>query len=107
MRILFDQGTPVPLRHSLTAHSVITAFEMGWSKLENGELLTTADGKFDVLVTTDQILRYQQNLQGRLLAILVLPTTNWLEIRNHVADVVVAVNSLQAGEYRELRWGPG
>ena len=80
---------------------------MGWSKLENGELLTTAEGKFDVLVTTDQNLRYQQNLQGRLLAILVLPTTNWLEIRNHVADVVVAVNSLQAGEYRELRWGPG
>jgi hypothetical protein len=104
MRILFDQGTPVPLRHSLAAHSVATAFEMGWSKLENGELLATAEGEFDVLVTTDQNLRYQQNLQGRRLAILVLPTTNWLEIRNHVADVVAAVNSLQAGEYRELRW---
>jgi predicted nuclease of predicted toxin-antitoxin system len=105
MRILFDQGTPVPLRHSLAAHSVATAFEMGWSNLENGELLATAEGEFDTLVTTDQNLRYQQNLQGRHLAILVLPTTNWLEIRNHVADVVAAVNSLHAGEYRELRWG--
>jgi len=78
---------------------------MGWSQLENGELLATAEGRFDILVTTDQNLRYQQNLQGRRLAILVLPTTNWLEIQNHVADVVAAVNSLQPGEYRELRWG--
>jgi hypothetical protein len=104
MRILFDQGTPVPLRHSLTTHSVATAFEMDWSQLENGELLAAAEGKFEVLVTTDQNLRYQQNLQGRRLAILVLPTTNWPEIQNHVTDVVMAVNSLQAGEYRELRW---
>jgi predicted nuclease of predicted toxin-antitoxin system len=105
MRILFDQGTPVPLRHSLAAHSVVTAFEMGWSNLENGELLATAEAQFDVLVTTDQNLRYQQNLQGRRLAILVLPTTNWPEIRNHAGDVVAAINSLQDGEYRELRWG--
>jgi predicted nuclease of predicted toxin-antitoxin system len=104
MRILFDQGTPVPLRHSLAAHSVATAFEMGWSDLENGELLVAAEAQFDALVTTDQNLRYQQNLQGRRLAILVLPTTNWPEIRNHVGEIVAAVNSLQAGEYRELRW---
>jgi len=105
MRILFDQGTPVPLRHSFTAHSVATAFEMGWAKLENGELLAMAEGNFDVLVTTDKNLRYQQNLQGRRLAILVLPTTNWMEIQNHSSDVTAAVNSLQSGEYRELRWG--
>ncbi|MGD1018192.1 MAG: hypothetical protein ABSA12_02620 [Verrucomicrobiia bacterium] len=104
MKILFDQGTPVPLRHSLTAHSVATAFEVGWSQLENGELLAMAEGKFDLLVTTDQNLRYQQNLQGRRLAILVLPTTNWLEIQNHSTDVTTAVNLLQPGEYRELRW---
>jgi len=63
-----------------------------------------AEGKFDLLVTTDQNLRYQQNLQGRRLAILVLPTTNWLEIQNHSTDVTTAVNLLQPGEYRELRW---
>jgi hypothetical protein len=104
MRILFDQGTPLPLRRCLGDHTVSTAFELGWSNLENGELLRAAEGRFDLLVTTDQNLRYQQNLTGRLLAILVLPTTNWLEIRRHEAEVVLAVESMKSGEYRELRW---
>jgi predicted nuclease of predicted toxin-antitoxin system len=104
MRILFDQGTPVPLRRALAAHTVSTAFELGWSNLENGDLLREAEGKFDVLVTTDQNLRYQQNLTGRRLAILVLPTTNWLEIEEHSDEVVVAVTAIRPGEYRELRW---
>jgi hypothetical protein len=56
-----------------------------------------------VFVTTDQNLRHQQNLGGRQLAILVLPTTNWLEIQRHQSEVVVAVNSMQPGGYRELR----
>lgn len=104
MRILFDQGTPAPLRRALTAHEVSTAFELGWSNLENGDLLRAAEGRFEVFVTTDQNLRYQQNLAGRQLAILVLPTTNWLEIQRHQAEVVAAVSSMQPDEYRELRW---
>ena len=81
MRVLFDQGTPAPLRHALAPHEVSTAFELGWSNLENGDLLRGAEGRFEVFVTTDQNLRYQHNLGGRQLAILVLPTTNWLERR--------------------------
>ena len=104
MRILFDQGTPVPLRSFLATHEVSTAFEMGWSNLENGDLLRAAEGQFEVLITTDQNLRYQQNLSGRQLAILVLPTTNWLEIRKHGSEVAAAVDGMKAGEYRELRW---
>ncbi len=104
MRILFDQGTPVPLRRALAAHEVSTAFEMGWANLENGDLLRAAEAQFDLLITTDQNLRYQQNLTGRRLAILVLPTTNWLEIRNHQSEVVVAVNAQRTGEYRQLAW---
>ena len=104
MRVLFDQGTPAPLRRALGSHEVSTAFELGWSNLENGDLLRAAEGRFDVFVTTDQNLRYQQNLAGRQLAILVLPTTNWLEIRRHQDEVVAAVNSMRPGEYRELRW---
>ena len=104
MRILFDQGTPVPLRHALAQHAVDTTFERGWSKLKNGELLRAAEGLFDLFVTTDQNLRYQQNLTGRQLAIFVLPTTNWLEIQRHQAVVVEAVNTMQVGEFRELRW---
>ena len=104
MKILFDQGTPVPLRQSLAPHEVATAYELGWSNLVNGDLLAAAEGKLEALVTTDKNLRYQQNLQGRRLAILVLPTTNWLEIRNHVPEVIAAVNALKPGDYRELQW---
>ena len=71
MRVLFDQGTPAPLRHALAPHEVSTAFELRWSNLENGVLLREAEGRFEVFVTTDQNLRYQQNLGGRRLAILV------------------------------------
>ncbi len=79
MRILFDQGTPAPLRHALTGHSVSTAYEKGWDQLGNGDLLNAAEAAFDVFVTTDQNLRFQQNLTGRRLAILVLPTTSLAE----------------------------
>lgn len=72
MRILFDQGTPVPLRRHLPEHEVATAAEMDWSQLTNGELLAAATaGGFAVLVTTDQNLRYQQNLENRTMAIVV------------------------------------
>jgi len=54
MRVLFDQGTPAPLRHALALHEVSTAFELGWSNLENGDLLQEAEGRFEVFVTTDQ-----------------------------------------------------
>ena len=77
---------------------------MGWSNIENGELLAAAEERFDAFVTTDQKLRYQQNLQGRRLAIRVLPTTNWLEIRNHLSEVTAAVDALKPGDYRKLRW---
>ena len=104
MRVLFDQGTPVPLRRALAPHPVSTTYEMGWSNLENGDLLRAAEGRFDLFVTTDQNLRYQQNLAGRQLAILVLPTTSWPEIQRHQSEVAAAIDSMQPGEYRELRW---
>lgn len=104
MRVLFDQGTPAPLRRALAAHEVFTAFELGWSNLENGDLLRAAEGRFEVFVTTDQNLRYQQNLTGRQLAILVLPTTNWPEIERHQDEVATSVNSMRPGQYCELHW---
>jgi len=62
MKILFDQGAPVPLRARLVGHAVTTASEKGWADLDNGRLLAAAEAEFDVLITTDQNLRYQQNL---------------------------------------------
>ena len=102
--MLFDQGTPVPLRKALTGHTVSTAFEMGWAELANGELLDAAEADFDILITTDQNLRHQQNLSGRRLAILVLPTTSWPVIQKHTAEVADALKQLRAGDYRELRF---
>ena len=65
MKILFDQGTPVPLRRHLTGHAVDTAFERGGSGLENGALLDAAEGDgYQLLITTDQNLKHQQNLSG-------------------------------------------
>ncbi len=102
MRILFDQGVPAPLRGFLEGHTVATAYETGWAALENGELLLSAEGQFDALITTDQSLRHQQNLAGRRLAILVLPTTSWPKIQAHVAEVVAAISGSRPGDYREL-----
>ena len=104
MRVLFDQGTPVPLRRHLPDHSVTTAFELGWSALSNGDLLAAGEGKFDLLITTDQNLRYQQNLSGRSLAILILPTTSWPEIQKHLRVVASSVSTTKPGGYTELRW---
>ena len=81
MRILFDQGTPVPLRRFLTDHDVATAYERGWSCVTNGDLIRLAElNGFELLITTDTNLRYQQNLRGRSLTILVLTTTSWPRI---------------------------
>ena len=102
MRILFDQGTPVPLRQHFPDHQVQTAFELGWSRLTNGDLLAAAEKQFDVLVTTDQNLRYQQSLAGRKLAVLVLPTTSWPRLQNRIDDIIKALESLNTGDYLEL-----
>jgi hypothetical protein len=104
MRILFDQGTPAPLRHALKGHTVATAFEQGWAQLANGELLDAAERAFDAFITTDQNLRYQQNLSGRGLAILVLWTTSWPAIERHLPEVAAAVNQLGRGDFVELRF---
>ena len=94
----------MPLRRALTSHAVSTAYEMAWTELDNGALLKAAEGQFDVLITTDRNLRYQQNLVGRQLAILVLPTTSWVKIRDHEAQVAAAVDALRAGDFVELNF---
>lgn len=75
MRVLFDNNVPAPLRHCLKEHEVQTARELGWQELKNGELLREAEGRgFEVMLTGDKNLSYQQNLEGRRLSIVVLPT---------------------------------
>jgi predicted nuclease of predicted toxin-antitoxin system len=103
MKILFDQGTPVPLRRSLQEHEVTTAYEAGWSNLSNGNLLNAAEqAGYHLLITTDQNLRYQQNLANRQMAILVLRSTSWPRIRLHIDTIRAKVNTVTPGDYTEL-----
>ena len=103
MRVLFDQGTPVPLRESLTRHEVATAYERGWSNLSNGELLDTAEqDTFTVFVTTDLSLKYQQNLSARRIAIVALTSTSWPRIQRAIGAVVRAIDGASEGTYTEV-----
>ena len=103
MKILFDQGTPVPLRRSLLSHTVDTAYERGWSTLANGDLLDTAerDG-YNLLVTSDRNLRYQQNLTNRRIAIVVLLSTSWPRIQKHQDEIRNAIDTIVPGAYLEI-----
>ena len=85
------------------SHQVETTFELGWSDLKNGQLLKQAvDAGFEVLVTTDQNLKHQQNLVDRKIAIAVLSTTSWPRIEKSVAAVVKALGSVRSGAYIEI-----
>ena len=103
MRILFDQGTPVPLRKHLVSHQIETTYERDWGSFRNGELLSQAEANgFEVLVTTDQNLKHQQNLNTRRISIVVLTTTSWPRIQRSIAAVIEAVESATTGSYIEV-----
>jgi len=103
MRILFDQATPVPLRLFLTSHDVFTAAQQGWDELRNGDLLKAAEAQgFELLVTTDKNIRYQQNLSTRRIAIIVLGKGNWPLIKPHVKRVVAAIDGARLGSFAEV-----
>ncbi len=103
MKILFDQGTPVPLKNFLENHSVKTAYELSWQHLENGDLIAAAETEgFDLMITTDQNLRYQQNLSERKLAILVLKSTSWPHIKQHVEIILSHIELANSVSYQEI-----
>ncbi len=103
MRIIFDHNTPAPLRKSLRDHQVETTYERGWATLTNGELLAASEeAGFELMITTDQSIRYQQNLVGRKIAILVLSTNDWTTIRDSIALVIESVIAMQPAGYVEV-----
>jgi hypothetical protein len=103
MRVLFDQATPVPLRPYLKDHTVLTAAQQGWGTLKNSELLRAAEeAGFDVLLTTDKNMRYQQNLPGRKIAVIVLGKGRWPLIKPHVERVVAAVDAAVPGGFEDV-----
>jgi len=99
MLILFDQGAPRGLARALPSHTVITAQSRGWDRLSNGALLSaTEEAGFQVLLTTDRRIRYQQNLSARRIAIVVLSgSTKWSRVRLHLERIAVARRHCDAG----------
>jgi uncharacterized protein (DUF433 family) len=95
---------PVPLRCFFSGHEVSTAYAEGWARFGNGDLLAAAEGRFDIFITTDKNLRYQQDLRGRTLAIVVLPTTSWPEIQPHGTEIAELASGMTPGDYREIDW---
>ena len=103
MKNLFDHGTPSPLRKHLTEHSVDRSAEKGWELLENGELIQKAeDGGYDIIVTTDQSMRYQQNLADRRLAVVVLKSTAWPRVQNCIEEIRTAIENVRQGQVTEV-----
>lgn len=102
MKILLDECTPHVLKRLLTEVQITTVQNLGWTGITNGSLLQLAEGQFDVLITSDQNLRYQQNLANRQLAIIQLPT-NQVPLVVKLAPAVQAVlNRIEAGEFVEI-----
>ena len=103
MFVLFDHGTPRSIRRWLKEHTVVEAMTRGWDKLSNGELLKAAEeAGFDVLLTTDKNIRYQQNLKGRRLAIIVLGDSKKPAVDRFRDRIVAAVNASTPGSYIEV-----
>jgi hypothetical protein len=103
MRILFDHGTPTGIGSALKPHEVTEARDRGWETLSNGDLLKAAeDDGFDLLLTTDKRIRYQQNLANRKIAIVVLGNSTWRIVRLHLEKVSAAVNATTPGSYVEI-----
>ena len=103
MRVLFDNGTPRGVAAALKGHVVEEARAHGWDTLRNGELLDAAEAAgFDVFVTTDRNLRYQQNLTGRRVAIVVLSKGRWLLIRSRLSRIAAAVDRAVPGSCAEV-----
>jgi predicted nuclease of predicted toxin-antitoxin system len=99
VRVLVDECVPVGLVRQLTGHTFITAREKGWGSFKNGHLLALAEPEFDLFLTCDRNLQYQQNLQGRKIAILLLSTNHWPTLKQQIMLVQNALDQAKPGGF--------
>jgi len=103
VKILFDHGTPRSVARSLTGHEVTRAAQMGWHEVANGELIEKAEAAgYELILSTDKNIRYQQNLKNRTIAIVVLTDQQWPNVRLHLEKIATAVNAATVGSYAEV-----
>ncbi len=107
MKIILDESTPQKLRLLIEGnHEVVTTWFQGWSGLKNGALLSAAEeAGFDLFITADQELSYQQNLSGRRIAVLVLSTNNWSVVKANMPEITTAINAAKSGSFAFLDIG--
>jgi hypothetical protein len=106
VRIVLDDCVPWPLARHLTGHTCTSPQRSGWGGFENGDLLRLAEREYDLFVTSDQNLRYQQNLADRKIAILELSTNDWATIRMNLDVVVARIKAMRLAEFAQLDVGP-
>jgi hypothetical protein len=100
MHILFDHNTPRGIGRHLVGHNVTEAKERGWERLTNGALLAAAEeAGFDILLTADKNMAYQQNFSGRKIALVVLGNSPWRLVRLHLDEISALVNAATPGSY--------
>lgn len=102
MNILLDECTPRIVKKRLPHFAIRTVQEMGWAGIKNGALLKLAEAQFEVFITTDKNLRYQQNLAKRKLAVILLPTNQVPIIAALIPEIEAALNEIQIGEFIEI-----
>ena len=102
MKIILDECTPRVVKKRLRGRSVHTVQEMGWAGLKNGELLAAADGQFDVFITTDKNLRFQQNLKKYSFAVLLLPSNQVPVVIGMIPDIETALTTIKPGDFVEV-----
>lgn len=102
MNILLDECVPWPVHRLLAGHRCTTPQRRGWGGIKNGELIRLAESEFDLFITSDRNLRYQQNLTGRQIAILELSTNKWRRIEKAAVILSSEVNTVAKNEFRSL-----
>lgn len=102
MKVLLDECVPWPMRKMLAGLGCTNPYKCGWSGVTNGELLKLVESEFELFITSDQNLRYQQNMAGRRIAILELSTNDLRRILAAESAIVEAVASIQASDYLQL-----
>ena len=102
MKVLLDECVPSPLHKFLIQHQCTTVQRRGWKGVKNGALLAAAEAEFDVFITSDQNIRYQQNLAGRKIAILELSTNDFRRIKAAIPLLEAALLNIRSGEFRQL-----
>ena len=106
MKVLLDENLPHLLRNNLGSHEVFTVRYKGWAGLKNGELLKTAeDNGFEVFITGDQTLSFEQNLTARRVAVVVLSSIDWHILKENLSPILAALGTAAPGSFQEVKCG--